>query len=56
MGYEMAEKNAKTHTQTHTHFRIYISRDETILKRYRKQRYVESFHHKVNLFIKHIQY
>ena len=29
IGYEMAEKNANTQTQTHTnkHFRIYISRD-----------------------------
>ena len=29
IGYEMAEKNANTHTdtQTHKHFRIYISRD-----------------------------
>ena len=29
IGYEMAEKNAKTHTHTHRHFRIYIRRDIT---------------------------
>ena len=29
IGYEMAEKNANTHTHTDTHFRIFISRDKS---------------------------